>query len=375
MTMQVHPFRSAACWTRDEANALHVLARNVRGRPVPWKDTTWHLTLQPLISPQVLPACTGEWCIGLSWSGLPFELTVPQAGAQAWIQARFPLLDLPALPEPFVVAAIEDVCDSLVSLLPGSSPQHVRVEKWGPRSEAQTQLPHACLIELRASAVTLRAQLATSPQGLLYLADMASSCVPERNHLDLSALPVTLAAVIGMTWLSLEDLVQLRPRDTILFDVRILQEDGVLWLGQGDMGFRVSRQGKDLTVMEEFMEQEWIAPPGEEPAGAGAALGALDQLPLRVVFDLGELSMTLEQLKSLQVGQPLALSRPLASAVNLRVNGALIGTGELVEIEGELGVTITSLFQKPAGRAARAARSGARARSRPAPDSQEEVTP
>lgn len=374
MTVPVEPFRAMACWTRDEANALQVLARNIRGYALQWGGATWQLTLQPLIGPQALQACTGEWCIGLTWSGLPFEVVVPQAGAQAWIQARFPDLDLPALPEPFVLAAFEDACESLVSLLPGSPPECVRVEKWVPVSEVEVPLPHAFLIELRADEVTLRAQLATSAQGLLHMAGMARRLPPGCNNLDVSPLPVKLAAVIGMTWLSLEDMVRLRPRDTILFDVRVLEQDGALWLGQGDLGFRVARQGPELTVTEEFMEQKWIAPPSEESEGAGAELSALDHLPLRVVFDLGELSMTLEQLKSLQVGQPLALSRPLASAVNLRVNGALIGTGELVEIEGELGVTITSLFQRPAGKSSRVARSGARARSRPAPDTQEEVT-
>ena len=92
-------------------------------------------------------------------------------------------------------------------------------------------------------------------------------------------------------------------------------------------------------------------------------------------FDVGELSLTLGELQTLQVGQPLTLSRPLSSAVSLRVNGALIGTGELVEIEGELGVTITSLFQRPAAKSARSTRAASRPRTRSAPESSEEITP
>ena len=44
-----------------------------------------------------------------------------------------------------------------------------------------------------------------------------------------------------------------------------------------------------------------------------------------------------------QVGQVLDLGRPLSQAVNIRANGALIGTGELMEIGGRIAVGITSL--------------------------------
>lgn len=82
--------------------------------------------------------------------------------------------------------------------------------------------------------------------------------------------------------------------------------------------------------------------------GMGAGAG-LEPLPLRLVFDLGERAMTLGELQSLQVGQSLDLGRPLSSSVTLRVNGAQVGTGELVEIDGRLGVTISALCAPGAG--------------------------
>ena len=76
-------------------------------------------------------------------------------------------------------------------------------------------------------------------------------------------------------------------------------------------------------------------------------LTSLDRLPLRVVFDLGEVAMTLGELQALQVGQSIELGRPLSHAVRVRVNGALVATGELVEIDGRLGVTLSALSQRP----------------------------
>lgn len=69
----------------------------------------------------------------------------------------------------------------------------------------------------------------------------------------------------------------------------------------------------------------------------------IDSIPVLLVFDLGERSMTLGDLKAVQVGQVLELDRPLGTFVNLRANGRLIGTGELVEIDGRLGVSIATL--------------------------------
>ncbi len=361
--------------TRAQAQALRTVVQGAQGLTFSWSGTTWQLALRPRPVQGPQPAGPGEWLVGLSWSGLPFDLVVPQTAALTWLRARFPDLDIPALPQPFVTAVVESACDALAAALQDGDHDPVRLEVWAPEGGAGRSLPHALSLELRSRDLVLRAESSTSTQGLLFLAERVQAREPASNGLELSQLPMTLAVAIGMTWLGLDDLARLRPHDTILFDVCFLDEDGQLWVSQGDRGFRAQRDGLKLTVTEQFMERGWVVPAEDENGAPGAELRALDQLPLRVVFDLGELSMTLGELQSLQVGQPLPLSRPLSSAVCLRVNGALIGTGELVEIEGELGVTVTSVFQRTASRSARGARSGARARPRSAPETPQEIVP
>jgi type III secretion system YscQ/HrcQ family protein len=70
---------------------------------------------------------------------------------------------------------------------------------------------------------------------------------------------------------------------------------------------------------------------------------ALEELPLKVVFDLGDVELTLAELKALVPGQAIALGRDPGNAVRVTVNGLKIGTGEIVEIDGRLGVRITEL--------------------------------
>ena len=94
--------------------------------------------------------------------------------------------------------------------------------------------------------------------------------------------------------------------------------------------------------------QPWTETMPASPDTSPAETAALDSVPVRLSFDLGEVSLTLAQLRALQPGQTLDLGHPLAGAVRIRANGALVGEGDLVEIDGQIGVSVRHLF--PASR-------------------------
>jgi type III secretion protein Q len=66
------------------------------------------------------------------------------------------------------------------------------------------------------------------------------------------------------------------------------------------------------------------------------------QLPIILHVILGEKEMTLAEARSLARGSILELERGKSDAVDLAVNGRRLGKGELVEVEGKLGVRILS---------------------------------
>jgi type III secretion protein Q len=67
-------------------------------------------------------------------------------------------------------------------------------------------------------------------------------------------------------------------------------------------------------------------------------------VPVRLTFELGERQLTLGELRLLQPGQTFDLARPLVEGpVVVRANGAWLGTGDLVEIDGRIGVTLRAL--------------------------------
>ncbi len=68
----------------------------------------------------------------------------------------------------------------------------------------------------------------------------------------------------------------------------------------------------------------------------------LAALPVRVHIVLSQLEMTLGELNNLRPGSIVELDREKSESVQLAVNGKIAGTGELVEIEGRLGVRISN---------------------------------
>lgn len=82
---------------------------------------------------------------------------------------------------------------------------------------------------------------------------------------------------------------------------------------------------------------------GHEELGDGVAM--LDDVPMPMVIELGRLSLTVRDLAKLRRGQVLELARGAEDPVNLVVDGHLVGTGKLVNVEGEIGVQILELLR------------------------------
>lgn len=70
------------------------------------------------------------------------------------------------------------------------------------------------------------------------------------------------------------------------------------------------------------------------------------QLPVQLSFDLGEKTMSFNEVRQLRPGYILELSTSLPEIVQIRSQNRLIGSGELVEINGRIGVRILKLFGK-----------------------------
>jgi flagellar motor switch/type III secretory pathway protein FliN len=68
-----------------------------------------------------------------------------------------------------------------------------------------------------------------------------------------------------------------------------------------------------------------------------------DDAHVELTVALGTTQLSLRQVVELAIGQIIQLGRPLAGPFELRAAGRIVGRGELVDVDGELGVRIVSL--------------------------------
>lgn len=131
--------------------------------------------------------------------------------------------------------------------------------------------------------------------------------------------------VVGRCTLPRTAIRQLQVRDVVTLE-RVL----VLALGASEVGLTAAPGAVEAKVATGYV-----------PAAMSQAPADAAQLELSV--QLGTVRLTLRQLSELVPGQIVALGRPLAGPFELRAQGRLIGSGELVDVDGELGVRIVSL--------------------------------
>lgn len=86
-------------------------------------------------------------------------------------------------------------------------------------------------------------------------------------------------------------------------------------------------------------ETEIDAGPTAPPADA-----AFDELPIKLLFELGRLDIALGELQDIGPGHVFQLDRPLGEAVEIQAGGRRIGQGEIIKIDDQIGVRVVRLF-------------------------------
>lgn len=190
-------------------------------------------------------------------------------------------------------------------------------------------------------------------------------------------------AEIGNVEISAAELSQLRERDVVLVDALSARPDqgqggtAKLKVGYGRAGHLdaevVIEEGRfmarvtgisigappppgapsdpaDDASAEAGAPEEEATTPGEvrgrndveDAQGAGGA-DLMNDIPLQISVELGRVSTTAEEVVALKVGHVFDLNRVAGEPLDLSVNGKVVARGELVEIDGNLGIRILSL--------------------------------
>lgn len=132
-----------------------------------------------------------------------------------------------------------------------------------------------------------------------------------------------IPVIVGRCALARESLARLRVRDVI-----VVERGLSLAIGEGRIELRATPGAMEAEVATGYLGPDMALP---------------DDAHVELTVQLGTTRLSLRQLAELAPGQIVSLGRPLAGPFEVRAAGRLIGRGELVDVDGELGVRIVSL--------------------------------
>ena len=168
---------------------------------------------------------------------------------------------------------------------------------------------------------------------------------------NLADLTFTLAYRVAFTDLGIGALRALSPGDAMMFDRLAVPGGAAAVVAEAMHATATFDEEGHLFLSEAFMAPEryalgdFLMTDGNDEDRAAQAVAdvAIDDLPVRLVFEVGRTEIALSDLRSLAVGAPLPIDRPASSAVQIFANGRRVGAGEMVMIGDQLGVRITQM--------------------------------
>jgi type III secretion system YscQ/HrcQ family protein len=180
----------------------------------------------------------------------------------------------------------------------------------------------------------------------------------------LGELPVSLRARIGRATLAGGLVARLAPGDVVIADeltwwpeerrgaretladlrrVALVGGRGALEVevepGRGGWMVRGLERGPALSSVAEGDD---MSTSGSQD---GEELARVAELPVEVAIELGRLELRLRELAALVPGRVLSARVPVGAEVSLRAGDRTIATGELVDLDGELGVRIVRILR------------------------------
>ncbi|WLG88003.1 FliM/FliN family flagellar motor switch protein [Pseudomonas cucumis] len=233
---------------------------------------------------------------------------------------------------------------------------------------AQTPLDDGleCLLEARINDVRICSQLRLAPTTLLRLLDRGN-WRPPLSGPD-SDLPLCIPFLLGRTHMSAAALRSLRQGDIVFPEQALFAPDGQgpLQIGGWRLSLQMESTNPPRFIVTELEETAMNAPldylnppsldsmnaleglPDLDTSALGQTLASADRfadLPLALTLRMGSVSLKLSELRTLAIGSVLTVEGSTVGNAMLCHGERPLAHGELVDVEGRLGLQITRLEQ------------------------------
>jgi type III secretion protein Q len=334
--------------TRSETQALAALATQGSGVAVDLPQGQQAvLQLTPLAPGLVPPAAATAQRLQLEWGGGQIALDIATPALDGWVQMVLGVPNLVQLPDAFRQSALEHVLRWITSALNGAArgPAHLQSMAAAPAGRP-ADAPHALALELRLQeGPALACTVHMDSLALMLVSSLAQALPATGQDQDMDGLPVALQLCVGQTHLPLGQLRTLKPGAMVFFEQSYLHtgQSMLLRTALGARRFWSAQASMDNGQLILTSKPTTMTTPTDPIQESDDAPISFEDMPIHLSFDLGQKVLTLGQLRQLREGHAIALDRDLQAAVSIRTNGALIGQGQLLDIDGRIGVLINRL--------------------------------
>jgi type III secretion protein Q len=314
--------------SRDTLSNRNVLCHRRAPISAGWLNDDWSFELRPTRA-----AAPSECYVECDWGGARMLVGIDRASLDELASAAMPGPEPARWPMPVLLAALEFAASDLSTAVEAATRKSLRIVSLEQRPDISGLDAYSW--QARSHERELAGELLADATASRFLAAALRDhpIVPAAGNW--SELPMRLRLVAGWVDLSASALRSIAHRDVLLLDECLLKDDRLMALLSPRLGVLCELDGSALRVSEGV--QEIMSDVDDSVA---ASSGLMDDVPVRLTFDLGEREISLGDLRSLEPGYLFNLGRDPKSTVSIRANGRLIGDGELVDIEGRVGVSV-----------------------------------
>jgi type III secretion protein Q len=315
--------------SRDTLSNRNVLCHRRAPIAANWLEDDWTFELRAARAP-----APSECFVECDWGGARLLVGIARASLDELAGAAMPGPEPARWPMPVLLAALEYAASRLAAAVESATRKSLRIVSLEQRPDIAGLDAYAW--HARSHDRELAGELLVDATAGRFLAAALREQPVVPTAENWNALPMRLRLVAGWVDLSASALRSIAQRDVVLLDECLLSRDNRLMaLLSPRLGLLCELDGCALRVLEGVQEIM-----GDVDDSVAASSGLMDDVPVRLTFDLGEREISLGDLRSLEPGYLFNLGRDPKSTVSIRANGRLIGDGELVDIEGRVGVSV-----------------------------------
>jgi type III secretion system YscQ/HrcQ family protein len=179
---------------------------------------------------------------------------------------------------------------------------------------------------------------------------VTTTTLDRKNLARMGSLSIALPVVAATLTLTAAEVGALRIGDALVIAKDAWSLAGgagpvVLAAPRGEVAIAAElRPDGQLVLRGEESSLSWSAEKNEEPMNDRDPLvEAVGEVPVVVRVEIGTAELTAREWSQLGPGDVLTVGRRVKEPVSLRVSGVEVARGELVDVEGEVGVRILSL--------------------------------